>query len=388
MHRHLRPRDGTEQPTTAVELLFDLVYVIAVTQLSHLVIDHHISCASVAQAAFLLLVVWWAWIYTTWMVNWFDPGSIAVRLVLVLAGLASLLLSAALPRAFGDHALLFAAAYVSLQVGRNVAGVLLLDRSHQLRLSLIRITVWSLLSGLLWILGALRLGGGTHLAWWGPALGVDLIAPFLGYWTPRIGRSSTLDWQIEGGHFADRFQAFIIIALGESIGVTGLTAAAGSLRGEALIALVVAFLETGALWWLYFGEVAEHSRRELAQSEDPGALARDAYTYLHLPIVAGIIMVAVANDFLIADPGATIAGPVRAMFVFGPVVYLAGESLFRYRMIGSFSPKRLTTIAVLCLIGALLSDVSVLALEVIVTVVISILAAVEHEPLRSRVLGR
>jgi low temperature requirement protein LtrA len=131
--RHLRPRDGSEQPTTPVELLFDLVYVIAVTQLSRLVIDGHIALVAVAQAGFLLLVVWWAWIYTTWMVNWFDPGSAAVRLVLVLCGLASLLMAAALPHAFGDHALLFAVTYVALQVGRNGAGVLLLDPSHGLR---------------------------------------------------------------------------------------------------------------------------------------------------------------------------------------------------------------------------------------------------------------
>ena len=86
-------------------------------------------------------------------------------------------------------------------------------------------------------------------------------------------------------------------------------ASTGSLRGEALLALGVAFLETGGLWWLYFGEVAEHSRRQLAEAADPGRLARDAYTYLHLPIVAGIIMVAVANDFLVGHPGHTVSGP-------------------------------------------------------------------------------
>src|SRR5947209_3022645 len=98
--RHLRPRDGNPQPTTPVELLFDLVYVFAVTQLSHLVINGGLRLSSIGHAVFLLLVVWWAWIYTTWMVNWFDPASGTVRFVLVMASLASLLMATALPGAF------------------------------------------------------------------------------------------------------------------------------------------------------------------------------------------------------------------------------------------------------------------------------------------------
>ncbi len=376
----LRPRDGSEQPTTPVELLFDLVYVIAVTQLAHLVISHGVSLRSVAQAAFLLLVVWWAWIYTTWMVNWFDPDTGAVRLVLILCGLSSLLMSAALPRAFGADAPLFAAAYVALQVGRNAAGALLLERGHRLRGTFERITAWSLASGALWLAGALG-DPGTRMAWWGPALALDLVAPAAGYWLPGRGRVRTDDWAIEGSHFAERFQAFIIIALGESIAVTGLTAASGSLRGWALVALSVAFLQSGALWWLYFGEVAEHSRRELTHAEDPGRLARDAYTYLHLPIVAGIIMVAVADDFLIAASGDVPTGAVVTMLVGGPAIYLIGESLFRLRMIASASAKRVTAIFVIVALAALGGTLSILALALCVTGVLTILALSEYEPL-------
>lgn len=375
---HLRPRDGTAQPTTAVELLFDLVYVIAITQLSHLVIDHHVSLESVAQASFLLLVVWWAWIYTTWMVNFFDPSAGVVRLILVLCGLTSLLMSVALPRAFTDRALLFAGAYVVLQVGRNGAGALLLDRAHSLRATFERLTAWSVASGLLWVLGG-AFGSGDRLAWWGPALMIDLIAPAVGYWLPRRGSERTSGWSVEGSHFAERCQAFIIIALGESIGVTGLSASRGTLSGEALVALGVAFLETGGLWWLYFGEVAEHSRRQLAEADDPGRLARDAYTYLHLPIVAGIIMVAVADDFLIAHPSEILGGPETVMLVGGPALYLIGESLFRLRMIGSLNPKRVTCVVALCALGALGSSVSAFVLAVGVTVLLTGLALSEYD---------
>ena len=123
--RHLRPRGEGAQAVTFVELFFDLVYVFAITQLSHLILGD-LSVGGVASASFFLLVVWWAWINTTWMVNWFDPASPAVRAVLTGVMLASLLMAASLPEALGEHGVLFAASYVALQVGRNLAAASLL----------------------------------------------------------------------------------------------------------------------------------------------------------------------------------------------------------------------------------------------------------------------
>jgi low temperature requirement protein LtrA len=181
--RHLRPRgDGATQPTTTVELFFDLVYVLAVTQLSHQILDD-LSVAGVTQAAFLLLVVWWAWIYTTWMANWFDPASPAVRAVLTAVMLASLLMAAALPEAFGERGLLFAASYVALQVGRNVAAAWLLTRRQRLRDVFERLVVWSAASGVLWLAGA-ALDSDQRLMLWIPALALELAAPAAGYWLP------------------------------------------------------------------------------------------------------------------------------------------------------------------------------------------------------------
>ena len=380
---HLRVR-GAEagQQTTRVELFFDLVYVFAVTQLSHLILGD-LSVGGVARAVFLLLVVWWAWIYTTWMVNWFDPGSTPVRLVLIGVALASLLMSAALPEAFGRHAGLFAVTYVALQVGRNVAGALLLERGHPLRAVFERIVVWSIAAGVLWIAGAF-LDGDARLLLWVPALAIELVAPLVGYRTPGRGMSRTADYSVDGGHFAERCQGFVIIALGESIVVTGATAADAGLTTEVLIALAVAFLGTSALWWLYFGEVAEHSRRRMAESEDPGGLARDAYTYLHLPIVAGVIAFAVADELLIAHPGEPFATTGVAMVLGGPALFLLGETFFRLRMIGSANAKRLATIAALALLWPLAGEVSALALTAIVTTLLTALALWEYEPLRAR----
>jgi low temperature requirement protein LtrA len=379
---HLRPRDGSTQATTAVELFFDLVYVFAVTQLSHLLIGD-LSWAGAARTTFLLLVIWWAWIYTTWMVNWFDPGSTRVRLVLIGVALASLLMAAAVPEAFGGHAALFAGTYVVLQVGRNVAGALLLPGGHPLRAVFERIVAWSLAAGALWVAGAF-VDGDARLLLWVPALAIELVAPLVGYRTPGRGVSRTADYTVDGGHFAERCQGFVIIALGESIVLTGATAADAGLRTEVVLALAVAFLATSALWWLYFGEVAEHSRRQMAESEDPGSLARDAYTYLHLPIVAGVIAVAVADELLVAHPGEPFDTAGVAMVLGGPALFLLGETMFRVRMIGSANAKRLTAVAVLVLLWTIAAGVSALALSAIVAGVLTGLALWEYEPLRLR----
>src|SRR4051812_39347424 len=217
---HLRPRgDGIQQPITTVELFFDLVYVFAVTQLSHMILGD-LTVAGVARATLLLLIVWWAWIYTTWMANWFDPASPAVRGVLTGVMLASLLMAAALPEAFGAHGALFAISYVLLQVGRNAAAASLLGRDEPLRDIFERLVGWSAVSGVLWLAGA-ALPGDRRVLLWVPAVALDHCAPVARYWLPGRGRAATSDWDIEGGHFADRCQGFIIIALGESIVVTG-----------------------------------------------------------------------------------------------------------------------------------------------------------------------
>ena len=371
--RHLRPRgEGVEQPITTVELFFDLVYVFAITQLSHMILGD-LTVAGVARAAFLLLIVWWAWIYTTWMANWFDPASPAVRAVLTGVMLASLLMAAALPGAFGGDGVLFAISYVVLQVGRNVAAASLLGRGTPLRDVFERLVGWSAASGVLWLAGA-ALPGDRRLLLWIPAVALDLWAPVAGYWLPRRGHVVTTVYDVDGGHFTDRCQGFIIIALGESIVVTGATAAGAGLSSTVVLCLVIAFLETAALWWLYFGAVAERSREVMRTSEDPGRLARDAFTYLHAPIIAGIIAVAVGDDLLIADPGGALHGVGLALLLGGPALYLLGESLFRLRVTGTANAKRLAGAATLVLLAPVGSQISALALSAIVAALLGALA--------------
>ena len=174
-----------------------------------------------------------------------------------------------------------------------------------------RLVVWSAAAGVLWLAGA-TLDGDQRLLLWIPALALELAAPAAGYWLPGRGRAATTDYDIEGGHFVERCQTFILIALGESIVVTGATASAAGLTPTVVLCLIVAFVETAALWWLYFGATAEHARVTMSTCEDPGRLARDAYTYLHLPIIAGIIATAVGQRS--ADRRATRRAPRRRLW--------------------------------------------------------------------------
>jgi low temperature requirement protein LtrA len=207
------------QRVTAFELFFDLVYVLAVTQLSHLLLDH-LSVRGAAQTLLLLLAVWTAWIYNAWFTNWFDPDRRVVRLVLVGVMLASLLMSATLPEAFGERGLIFAGSYVAMQVGRTMFVVAALREQLELRRNFQRVLAWLVAAGALWLAGGLAHGTAREVLWLA-AVVVDLIGPMCGFLTPALGRSRTTDWTIAGWHMAERCQLFIIIALGESILVTG-----------------------------------------------------------------------------------------------------------------------------------------------------------------------
>jgi low temperature requirement protein LtrA len=286
-------------------------------------------------------------------------------------------MAAALPEAFGERALLFAASYVGLQVGRNAAAAWLLRRRHRLRGVFERLVAWSAASGVLWLAGA-TLDSDQRLLLWIPALALELAAPAAGYWLPGRGRAATADYDIEGGHFAERCQVFILIALGESIVVTGATASAAGLTSAVVLCLVVAFVETAALWWLYFGATAEHARVRMSTSDNPGRLARDAYTYLHLPIIAGIIATAVASDLLIAAPLDAPHGVALAMILGGPALYLVGESLFRWRMTGALNPRLVAVAALLILLVPLGGHVAALPLSIIVAVLLTVLAVSER----------
>jgi low temperature requirement protein LtrA len=374
--RVLRQRAGVEQRATALELFFDLVFVFAVTQLSRYLL-HHLTVQGVAQTLFLLLVVWWAWIYTTWMTNWFDPDSVPVRLTLLAGMLASLAMAIAVPQAFGSRALPFILGYVALQILRNAFIAAATKPETPLHVAFRRIFAWSTWTGVIWIVGALLHGEARTLVWI-TALLLDYAGPFAGYWTPGLGRTAVTDWQLEHAHFAERFQTFIIIALGESIVVTGATASGQHLTTDRWLSIALGFVLTAAMWWLYFDEVAQRSAADFEAADDErGRLGRDAYTYLHIPIVAGIIIAAVALELVIAHPDASLTGRQLTVLAAGPMLYLAGHLAFRLRMIGTLAPKRLAAIAAVAVAVVATSSAPSLLSLTLVSVVLTMLAASE-----------
>jgi low temperature requirement protein LtrA len=347
-HPIIRARGDGEQGATFFELFFDLVYVFAVTQLSHHLLED-ISWSGAAQTTFMLVAVYWAWNYTTWMTNWFDPDTVPVRLVLVFVMLASLLMAVAIPHGFGEHALLFACAYSGLQIGRNAFVVAVTPRGR-FQQNFRQILAWSVLSAPLWVAGGIVDSEGLRWALWLGALALDLAAPLLKYWLPGAGATPMSQWQIEGAHFGERFQLFVIIALGESIVLAGATASETGLSLDVVAALLLAFLSSTALWWLYFGQVAGRvlERIRAATAEQRGKIGRDIYTYLHLPIVAGIVLVAVGDELVIGHPTSPLHDSGALVALGGPALFLAGLMFVAARLGQANSlPRAMTVIALL-----------------------------------------
>jgi low temperature requirement protein LtrA len=374
--RFQRNRDaGEEQRATTLELFYDLVFVFAITQVSHLLLDN-LSWEGAGQATLALLVVWWAWNYTTWVTNELDPDSIVVRLLLIGLMLGSLLMAVAIPRAFEEHGLLFAGSYVAIQVGRHAFLTFAAEeRGTIAREGAARILIWLTAAGVLWLAGGIVDGTGRTVLWIA-ALAIDYCGPIVFYWLPGRPRLTGETWEVETSHFAERFQLFMIIALGETIVLTGATTTQLDLDTPRVTAFGLAFLSTAALWWLYFNYVARIAQRRLEVSPDRTRLARDGYTYLHVLLVIGVIASAVGDELVIAHPTEELPGREIAAVVAGPAIYLVGHALFRLRMAGSLSWKRLGGAIACVAVGgvgtfapALL--VATLLVAVLVTVIVS-----------------
>jgi len=379
----LRARSGHEQSrVTFVELFFDLVFVFAITQLSHALLGH-LTASGLLQTTLLFMAVWCVWIYTSWVTNWLDPERTPVRLMLFALMLAGLVLSTSIPKAFEGKGLAFAGAYAFMQVGRSLFMLWALKgnspgnyRNFQ------RITAWLALSASFWIAGGLA-DSEWRLGLWLTAVAIEFVAPWIYFWTPGLGRSTTADWDVEGAHMAERCGLFIIIALGESILVTG--AKFGSLPWTAatVAAFLVAFAGSVAMWWIYFNIGAERASRHIAAAADPGRVARLAYTYLHMPLVAGIIVAAVGDELVLAHPGGHTDAKTAAVLVGAPALYLVGNLMFKRATASSPAFSHMVGLVLLVLLIPLSTMVQPLAFSAATMLVLVVVAAWETLSLRS-----
>jgi low temperature requirement protein LtrA len=367
---------------TYAELFFDLVFVFAVTQLSHTLLGRFTPLGAL-QTTLLFLAVWWVWVYTSWITNWLDPERTPVRILLFALMLGGLVLSTSIPKAFESRGLWFAIAYAAMQVGKTVfLWVSTLPGRGPARMNAVRITAWLSMSAIFWISGGLA-EGHQRLALWAAALGIEYISPAVRFWIPKYGASALADWAVEGAHMAERCAGFIIIALGESIVVTGATFADLRWTTETVSAFASAFIGALAMWWIYFHKGAEAGSELISRSSEPGRLARLAYTYLHMPIVAGIILSAVADQLVLTHPAEHSDPKTVLSAIGGPLLFLIGTILFKHTIRGWLQLSHGAGIIALAILAWFASDFSPLMLSILTTAIMIVVATWESISLKS-----
>ena len=375
------------QRVTYAELFFDLVFAFAVTQISHTLLGRFTPLGAL-QTTLLLFSVWWTWVYTAWITNWFNPELTPVRVLLFLLMLGGLVLSTSIPSAFESRGLWFALAYAGMQVGRTTFWLLMTPRTRvSARANALRVLVWLSVSAMFWIAGGFS-EGNQRLMLWAVALGIEYVSPVVRFWIPKYSASSVADWYVDGGHMAERCAGFIIIALGESIVVTGATFADLVWTSATVTAFLSSFIGSLAMWWIYFHKGAEAGSELISKSSEPGRLARLAYTYLHLPIVAGIILSAVADNLVLTHPADHSDLKTVLSSIGGPLVFLIGTILFKHAIRGWFQLSHGVGILALCILAWAASDLSPLLLSLSTTALMVIVAVWETVSLRSPAKSR
>ncbi|MFC3505311.1 low temperature requirement protein A [Micromonospora krabiensis] len=348
--RLLRRPDDPDRPAF-LELFFDLVYVFALTQLTHLLIKK-LNWQGAFEAAVLLLALWWIWVLTAWLTDQFDPQHPAVQWHVVVVMLGILLMAILVPEAFGEHGLYFAVLYVAINFGRGVF-IRLAARGTDLTRRVLRTAFWFTLSTLLWIPGAL-VEGWARAVLWLLALSVDYVSAALRWPTPRLGRAPLWELDISEAHLAERYRQVFIIALGEIVLIMGLTfsdTGPSNFTPARTAVLVLSFASAALIWRLYIYRAGAQLASAIRVSPNPHRLSQSA-SYLHTVMVAGIILTAVGFTLIIENP--TEQPPVAwiAGITGGPALFLAGRTGFEYLVYGQVTAPRLLGIAALGILSA------------------------------------
>lgn len=382
----LRERNGHEASVSYSELLFDLIYVFAVTQLSHYLL-HHLSWVGAVETLVMWFAVWLAWQYTAWVTNWFNPDLRSVRLMLFAVMLMGLFMSSAIPEAFGDRGLAFALFLVMIQVGRTLCVLAMLGWRHELAGNFKRILGWVVISALFWISGGLS-SGETRLLLWVIAVLCEYISPMFGFPLPGLGRSSSSrEWTIEGHHLAERNQLFVIVALGETILITGATLSElPHWSMPVIIASLVAFVGSLALWWIYFDTSSKAGSEAIAHAADPGQMGAK-FHYVHVVLVGAIIVCAVANELVINEPSQHISAITAAVLIGGPLLYLCANAVYKLFVYRRVPLSHLAGVLALLVLTPLAFMTDLLMVNGLTTLVVIVVAAWEslsrREPVTS-----
>ena len=337
-----------ERVVTPLELFFDLVYVFAIGQLSDHLLEH-VDLRTGAETLILALAVFYGWYMTAWGANWLDPDRLPVRALLVGLMFASLLMSVAIPDAFGGRGWLFVTGYLLLQVGRSVFLIVAL-RGRALGEHFVNVLVWELLAGVLWVAGAIA-DADARLVLWGLAVVVTYSGAWAVHWLPGRGqRVGVGETEIAGGHLIERFRLFFLILLGETVLTAGTAFTDEPFELARLLALAIGFSGTVALWWCYF-QRAEPIGVEVAETaEDAGAVGLLGTWTLTL-IVLAVIGIAVAEALAIAHPADEVTLGFAILAFGGPALFLLAQVFFLRRVLGYVPRSRPLGIAALAILA-------------------------------------
>ncbi|TDC42324.1 low temperature requirement protein A [Micromonospora sp. KC213] len=344
----------TSQRATFLELFFDLVYIFALTRISFRAFedlaldprgtDGWSPITGGGKTLLLLLALWAVWQGTAWTTSRYDPRHSWLQTIVFIALAASMVMGVAIPRALTTAGMAFAVAYVTAQVSRP-AILLLALRRHPYRGLKLRMLITFSVTGVLWIAGAL-LPVGTRAALWALALALEYVAARLDWPVPGMGRSPVSRWEIAGEHLAERYQQFFLIALGETILITGLTYSTRSYDPAPTAAFAVAVVTSVLFWRIYTQRAGLILAEAVTRSRRPAATGRSA-SDTHLVMVVGLVATAIGYELTITYPLRHPEAAWIAMIIGGPVLFLAGRARFEYEVFGRVSPSRWVAVGVM-----------------------------------------
>ncbi|WBB80264.1 low temperature requirement protein A [Micromonospora sp. WMMD882] len=379
------------QRATFLELFFDLIFVFALTRIGARSFEDLAlesggaqgwsAITGGAKTLLLLLALWAVWQGTAWTTSRYDPYHLWIQAMVVTTLAASMVMGVAIPRAFGAAGMTFAAAYVIAQVSRPLMLVLALGRGEVRRLKLRMLVVYGV-SAVFWLGGALVAGNARVLSW-AFALGIEYAAGRTGWPVPGLGRSTVSRWQLAGEHLAERYQQFFLVALGETVLVTGLAYSAGPPDPARTTAFALALATSVLLWRIYFQRAGQILAEAVAKANRPALIGRSAAD-THLVMVIGVVATAVGYELVIEHPLERPEAAWAALVLGGPLVFLAGRARFEYEVFNRVSPSRWLAMGTLAVALPALARTPMLVASGVAAAVLVATAVVDARRARGR----
>ncbi|TCB98556.1 low temperature requirement protein A [Micromonospora zingiberis] len=370
---------ATPARVTLLELFFDLVYVVALALISQ-DLAKEISWVQATQALILLAAVWWTWAITTLVTDLYDPERPAIKALILAVMFGVLLMTTAIPKAFGDRGLVFAAAYVVIHLGRGLFLMPTMRRHPQIQRRATRIFCWFAVSAVPWIVGA-YVSGDARLVLWLLALGVDYLGLRLAYPVPGLGMVPTALRNVTAEHLSERYQQFFTIALGDTILVIGMAYSTDHGRTESTGALVLAFTTTLLLWRIYVHKSGELLPIAIQVARNPSRFLNTA-PYTHLLMVAGVVVTAAGFKLVLHAVPARTPPSWAAIILGGPALFLLGRACFEREVFNRVSPSRPGGILALLTVAPAVLFLSPLVASLAAVLVLAGVAVADY--LRSR----